>query len=105
MDKCDTHSLEHVGRGVSFGLPTLQLTNITTIFLPPNVTSVLQPLDQGIIASFNVQFKNNLLEWILYEFDSFTTHHDLRNIMPNVKASYYAMLSSVERDEFANHMR
>ena len=54
MDKFVTHSLEHVGRGESFGFSTLQLTNIIIVFLPPNVTSVVQPLNQGTIASFKV---------------------------------------------------
>ena len=34
-------------------IPTLELSNMTLVFLPPNVASVVQPLDQGIIASFN----------------------------------------------------
>ena len=55
MDKCATHSLKHVGRGESFGSSTLQLNNIIIAFLPPYVTSVVQPLDQGIIVSFKVQ--------------------------------------------------
>ena len=85
MNNFVTHFLKHVGRGDSFGFPTLQLSDITISFRPPNVTSVVQPLDQGIIASFKVQFKKKLLEWVLSQFDSSTTHHDLRIIVPNVR--------------------
>ena len=43
---------------------TLKLSNITIAFLPPNVTSVVQHLNQGIIASFKVH-KKELLECVL----------------------------------------
>ena len=45
MDNLATHSFKHVDRGESFGFSTLQLSNITIVFLPPNVTRVVQPLD------------------------------------------------------------
>jgi hypothetical protein len=60
VDNFATHSLEHVGKGESFDFPTLQFSNNTIVFLPPNVTSVVQPLDQGKIASFKVQYKKFL---------------------------------------------
>jgi hypothetical protein len=34
------------------GFPTLELSNTTLVVLPPNFTNVVQPLDQGIITSF-----------------------------------------------------
>ena len=47
--------------GKSRGFSTLELSNMTLVFLPPNVTSVVQPLNQGIIASFKVQYKKRVL--------------------------------------------
>ena len=52
MENYATHSSQHVGRGEAFGFSIVQLNNITIAFLPPNVTSLVQPLDQEIIASF-----------------------------------------------------
>ena len=45
MGNYATHSLDHVGRGKSFGFSTLQLRNIAIAFLPPDVRSVVQPFD------------------------------------------------------------
>ena len=43
--------------GEFHGFSTLILSNITLFFLPPNVTSVVQPLDQGIIASYKIWYR------------------------------------------------
>lgn len=42
-----------------------KLTNIKLCFLPPNTTSLIQPLDQGIIKSFKVHYRKTLTSKIL----------------------------------------
>ena len=44
-------------------------SNIKVAFFPPNTTSVLQPLDLGIIKNFKVQYRKLLMRFILAKID------------------------------------
>ena len=46
------------------------LTSITLAFLPPNTTSVLQPMDQGIIRSLKTNFRKNLVLKMINSLDA-----------------------------------
>jgi len=48
---------------------TKKLKNTTVIFLPPNVTSRHQPLDQGIIHSWKAHYKKKWLAYMVYKAD------------------------------------
>lgn len=53
IDNCPSH-------------PAIQnLRNIELVFLPPNMTSVLQPMDQGIIRTLKAKFRKRLVLKIL----------------------------------------
>ena len=86
MDNFATHFLKHVDKGESFGFSTLLLSNMTIAWLPPNITSAEQPLDQGINALFKVQNKKFLKMGSLLVWFSIT-QLELRIIMPNVRHS------------------
>jgi hypothetical protein len=49
------------------GLTTWKVTNLRVIFLPPNTTSEIQPLDQGIIRSLKARYRSKLLTWLVAE--------------------------------------
>uniref|UniRef100_A0A1B6G5E8 HTH CENPB-type domain-containing protein n=1 Tax=Cuerna arida TaxID=1464854 RepID=A0A1B6G5E8_9HEMI len=50
--------------------PKLNLTNINLVFFPANCTSVLQPMDQGVIRSFKCNYRKQLLKKIIVCMDT-----------------------------------
>ena len=84
LNNASSHVVSFAKVGKSREFSNLELSNMTLVFLPPNVTSVVQPLDQGIIASFKIQYKKKLLRWVLSQYDD-ATLKDLRKVVPNIR--------------------
>lgn len=51
----------------------LQLSNVKLLLLPPNLTSELQPLDQGIIRATKLYARKSLLEYLIAKADQVGT--------------------------------
>lgn len=49
--------------------PKLELENVKLMFLPPNVTAACQPLDQGVIQNFKVNYRQFVVRHILSKID------------------------------------
>lgn len=54
---------------------------IRTMFLPPNVTALIQPMDQGIIASLKGHYRRILCERIV---ECYASEMDLRDFLKNL---------------------
>ena len=63
MDNASSHAIPGMAFGEMEGLKTLEFSNMLVVFLPPNTTSAVQPMDQGIIAAFKLRYKRKLLAW------------------------------------------
>ena len=53
VDNCSAHNFSN------------KLSAIKLEYLPPNTTAILQPLDQGIIQGFKVNYRKQLLRKII----------------------------------------
>ena len=56
-----------------------ELSNIKIVFIPPNCTSGLQPMDQGVIWSFKCIFRRMLLSFIVDGIDEMNQKHLMSN--------------------------
>ena len=58
LDNCTAHP------------PNVELTNIEMVFLPPNTTSLIQPMDQGIIKNLKGHYRAKLSSRLISELDN-----------------------------------
>lgn len=68
-DNCPTHPHPECPPANFTGVHPGPLTNVTMIYLPPNTTSHLQPLDQGIIKSFKAAYRRQYAEHMVQHFN------------------------------------
>lgn len=69
--------------------PNLNLSNVKLVFLPPNTTSHIQPLDQGIINSFKVHYRTNVVKRLLSRIDDVSNVFDLVKSVDVLDAIYW----------------
>lgn len=89
------------------GHPNLSLSHIRFDFFPPNTTSHLQPLDQGIIHSFKSKYKANLLSLVLSDdLDASECKSKLKNLdLLTAIRILYSSWSEVKADSIVNCWR
>jgi hypothetical protein len=64
MDNFSGHEL-----GVQLVGGLTALSNVRIAWLPPNTTSYWQPMDQGIIASFKLQYRRQWVAFMLRVYE------------------------------------
>ena len=74
------------------------LSNVRIAWLPPNTTSVWQPMDQGIIASFKLQYRRLWVAFMLREYKADKNPQKTVNLLKAVQWTRAAWESAVTED-------
>ncbi|GBN80184.1 hypothetical protein AVEN_96301-1 [Araneus ventricosus] len=82
LDNCSAHPAEE----------ELHLKNIKLVFLPPNTTSIIQPLDQGIIRSFKFHYRKTFVQQIIKDINS---HNSSDSLTANKLSKSLSILDSM----------
>ena len=69
-----------------------EMENVKLYFLPPNLTSHLQPCDAGIIRSFKAHYRKRLVEHLLSSIENTG-----EIVLPDVKQAIYFIKESWEK--------
>jgi hypothetical protein len=93
-DNSATHVIPDSEEADEHGIRVINLSNIKLVFLPPNVTSHVQPLDQGIIASFKAHYRRYVVQWIIAEAQK---PANAENTLSAMRPTFYQMMQWIHR--------
>jgi hypothetical protein len=71
------------------------LSNIRIAWLPKNTTSVWQPMDQGIIASFKLQYRRQWVKYMIREHEAGRNPHKTVTLLKAIQWSRVAWENDV----------
>jgi len=82
--------------------------NVSVLFLPPNCTSILQPMDMGILRAFKCHYKSNFLREMLgflnggETIQEFSKSYNLKMAVWNAAKSWDAMPTTTLKNAWHN---
>ena len=81
--------------------PSPPLRNTEVLWLPPNTTSRVQPLDQGIIRTFKAYYRQSWLQYMLAEFEEDRDPFSSTNLLKTFRYLLHAW-QAIDDDTIAN---
>ena len=98
LDNCTAHLSPEI----------LTKDNVSVVFLPPNVTSILQPMDQGILRSLKCAYKTQFLREMLVAINGernifdFLKSYNLKTAIWSIAKSWDALPAATLKNGWRN---
>lgn len=81
------------------------LQNVELFFLPPNMTSKIQPCDAGIIKAFKMHYRRRLYRMILEGHELGQSNPEKLNVLDAINLAVSAWTINVQQETIANCFR
>ena len=79
------------------------LQNVELCFLPPNMTSKIQPCDAGIIRAFKMYYRNRFYHRILEDYEVGQIDPGKINVLDAINIAIPAWMINVQQETIANY--
>ena len=98
----DGFSAHHAGLNLFHEEYPQGLSNTKVVFLPPNATSVCQPLDQGIIKAWKAHYRRKWVRFLCAEYDKNKDPLETINVLQAIRWSIEAWEQDVSTTTIEN---
>jgi hypothetical protein len=88
-DNAPTHMLADTEIDEEHGFKVVNLSNLKLVFLPAHTPSVVQPLDQGIIACTKAHYRRQLVQWVIAEAEK---PENAGKLLKELRPNFYQMM-------------
>eukprot|EP00968_Pinguiococcus_pyrenoidosus_P024189 scaffold4382_cov372-Pinguiococcus_pyrenoidosus.AAC.1 len=87
LDNCSAHRIPRFAKPARWlnVLDGFSMTAVNVVFLPPNTTSIVQPLDQGIIRAFKAHWRRYHVQWIVEKMEQERSEQSADMLKTNVR--------------------
>ena len=97
MDDASSHKIPYISLEKVHGLDAFRLSNVLVVYLPPDTTCKVQPLDADSIAAFKQHYRTHLLRWYLSQYETIVDDVNLAKLVPGIRQAILWSVAALDQ--------